>query len=531
MTELIEHRVFGPPGTGKTTYLARQIEQASRSYGVENVLVASFTRAAASELAGRKLPVSENRLGTLHSIAYNALGRPKLAFEPDCIEEWNNEHPHWALSGGGESLDEMSGELEGGTSGDRLFNEYMRLRALRAEIYPLRIQSVHAAWTKFKERHFAIDFTDMIEQAINELSTAPGSPQVGFFDEVQDFSRLELDLVRQWGRRMSRIVIAGDDDQALYYFKGATPDAFLQPEIGIDRIRVLGQSYRLPRVIQQYADQWIHHVRHRQPKNYQCRDCEGEILYSRATYLSPGELIGEILPYIDTDRTVMILASCGYMLTPIIKLLRNKGIPFHNPYRKVAHQWNPLAKRGGVSATERLYSYLIPALERRFWRGTEFKKWTDCVEADVFYRGAKAAINEFWARNEDLMSLDEVYKLIQKEHLDSIYAGDLEWFSKHMLSSKTTMQFPLNIVARRGAGSLMESPKVVVGTIHSVKGGEADCVILFPDISQAASDAWVRSREGRDAVVRTFYVGMTRAREKLVLGKASNGPAVNWRMS
>src|SRR5579885_1884867 len=62
-----EFRIFGPPGTGKTTSLTRQIRRAVDRYGRDSVLVTSFSRAAAAELAGRDLPLSPDRVGTLHS--------------------------------------------------------------------------------------------------------------------------------------------------------------------------------------------------------------------------------------------------------------------------------------------------------------------------------------------------------------------------------------------------------------------------------------------------------------------------------
>lgn len=36
----------------------------------------------------------------------------------------------------------------------------------------------------------------------------------------------------------------------------------------------------------------------------------------------------------------------------------------------------------------------------------------------------------------------------------------------------------------------MEGPKVIVGTIHSVKGSEADDVVLFPNLSQAGEASY-----------------------------------------
>ena len=58
-----EYRLFGPPGTGKTTNLTRQIRRAVDSFGPDSVLVTSFSRAAAAELAGRDLPISARSRG------------------------------------------------------------------------------------------------------------------------------------------------------------------------------------------------------------------------------------------------------------------------------------------------------------------------------------------------------------------------------------------------------------------------------------------------------------------------------------
>ena len=50
-----------------------------------------------------------------------------------------------------------------------------------------------------------------------------------------------------------------------------------------------------------------------------------------------------------------------------------------------------------------------------------------------------------------------------------------------------------------------------------MKGGEADVVYLFPDVSEAGMLEWIADNKRRDSVVRQFYVGMTRAKETLVV--------------
>ena len=49
-----------------------------------------------------------------------------------------------------------------------------------------------------------------------------------------------------------------------------------------------------------------------------------------------------------------------------------------------------------------------------------------------------------------------------------------------------------------------------------MKGGEADVVFVFPDVSTSGAEE-MESTEGRDAAIRLGYVAMTRAREELVL--------------
>jgi hypothetical protein len=91
-----EYRIFGPPGTGKTTNLTRQIRRAVDRYGPASVLVTSFSRSAAAELTGRDLPIEPDRIGTLHSHCYHALGQPVIA--ESCVDEWNRENPRLALT-------------------------------------------------------------------------------------------------------------------------------------------------------------------------------------------------------------------------------------------------------------------------------------------------------------------------------------------------------------------------------------------------------------------------------------------------
>ena len=73
-----------------------------------------------------------------------------------------------------------------------------------------------------------------------------------------------------------------------------------------------------------------------------------------------------------------------------------------------------------------------------------------------------------------------------------------------------------------------EHPGVVVGTIHSVKGGEADVVFLYPDLSRAAQTSYERRGLDRDSILRLFYVGITRARETLYICDSASSMAIRF---
>ena len=109
-------------------------------------------------------------------------------------------------------------------------------------------------------------------------------------------------------------------------------------------------------------------------------------------------------------------------------------------------------------------------------------------------------------------------KMFLETTIQAGLCGDLAWFSHHLQPSlHRAAQYPLAIAMKGGPEKLRETPRLTVGTIHSVKGGEADIVYLFPDLSPAAAKLWIRGHRTQAPIYRQFYVGMTRARETLVL--------------
>lgn len=554
----LEQRVFGPPGTGKTTFLSRQIAIEAERHGAESVLVASFTKAAATELRGRDLPIPEGNVGTLHSLCYRSMGCPTVAETRKGFRQWNDwlsdrinagttpkESSCFAMGEGKRDRDpDDPYEDEHDAAGDEEVNGNVFLKALNfcraKKLEPgsilwdtccarlFNVSSITGSgketigfmnlWKEFKQETGMIDFADMIDHG--RFCDPPNGARVLMFDECQDFSASELSVIRNWEEKSEITILGGDDDQAIYGFRGATPDAFLDPPIPQEQKRILSQSYRLPRAVKSISEDWIRLLSRREPKEFRPRDADGDLeVISNANWHSTSTIIDIIEDEISNGRSVMVLALCSYMIGSaggVIHALRREGIPFHNQYRQKRNDWNPL--RHGA---KRLLSYIKQP--DRLWTWEELDDWIELIDSKKtgLRRGAKKAIHAMSIEPERknlVVGKDDLAVLFNGwESAQRWLTGSTELLLENAMNpeKEKQIQYPIQVLKTRGVKALQETPKCCVGTVHSVKGGQADVVILFSDISGSALEELKSGEEGIDSVRRAFYVGMTRAKEKL----------------
>lgn len=535
-----EYRIFGPPGTGKTTNLARQIKRAVDRFGVTSVLVTSFSKATASELAGRDTPIDPDRIGTLHSHCFHALDKPAIAEVH--VEEWNRKYPTLKITPvsrqvglDGEDAGEDDGHLKNGDGLLQLLNR-CRGTMLEPERWPVAIRDFAAKWMAYKKANRLLDFCDLIEVSLQNVSIAPHRPSVLIVDEAQDLNRLQLSLIRRWSKGGQYLVLAGDDDQTIYAWAGASPDAILDPEIPDDHKVFLRDSIRVPRSVHALSERLIRQVSRRQEKSYRPRPADGEVVrFSQAGYRSPEyRILKTAERHLNQEKQIMFLASCSYMLRPIIAVLRKNGIPFHNPYRKSNGFWNPLRTASRHSAANRLLALLTahPCLGEGDprWRFSDLALWTEWLRRDLVAPSVTEDIAAHHPKQDT--SHEFLESVLHKDALAGLLRslGEnpqalVNWWKDRLAPEfQKRVQFPSEIVALQGPQVLRRPPQIVVGTIHSVKGGQADVVYLFPDLSSAADAQYHQYGPPRDSVIRTFYVGATRARETLYICSAE-GPA------
>jgi superfamily I DNA/RNA helicase len=528
-------RVFGPPGTGKTEHLARWVRGQMPLHGPDSTTIVSFSTTAAQAIAERfendAIRPNPRKVGTLHAQARKAIGGGLVAQDPEVLRDWNSSvTPEMRITPDKrrDGTNAPSAAPNDAATGDDLLAALDMLRStlIDPQDWPVRVRQFADRWTAWKNDAGAVDFCDMLCQAYQRAldgEHAPGRPKFLVSDESQDMTPLEIKLILQWGLHVEQLILGMDDDQAINGWRGGTPDPLLR--LHGDQVTdvVLDQSYRVPEAVRLAAERWIRRVKFRRDKQYKARMQDGQVvvgsLFTVPEDLDDPRLIDRVTRDLDTGDDVMIIATCNYLLTQLISNLRTAGIPFHNPYRPTENLWNPFGTTTDIdslSTARRIYHYL--SLEDRDWTADDIKAWLELIKI----RGARSAsmvanaktIVRGWPSgpvpDQDVMAL-----FTDPDQLDRALGPDSEWLSAHLLQSKKdAAAYPLQVVREHGYQALADTPRVVVGTIHSVKGAGADIVYVAPDISGAAARN-LNDPGGKDEMRRQFYVAMTRARKSL----------------
>lgn len=508
-----DHIVVGPPGCGKTRWISKFVERTAEKYGADRCLVVSLTRAAAKEAAGR-VALSKNCVGTLHSHCFRALGQPKMV-DGKAINAWNEEHPDWELSGGARSGDDDAPDVPSveDTAGDKLLAEVERSRHMMIPM-PARAARFAEAWEDHKAQANLIDFTDMIERSYREVPLPPNSPSTIMVDEAQDLSTLELALLRRWSAHVEHFALVGDPNQSIYHWRHASDELSRSTPT-----MVLGQSYRVPRAVQEAAVRLARRSSTYLDAEYRPRDEVGSVTRLNIAHQDADRILEGA---IRLNGDVMVLASCGYMLHPLIHALRSRGIPYHNPFRADS-TWNPLMrgterKRTIVDRVEAWFTMC------GFMSGDDVipQPWQVQLVAKMLLRSgvlstAEERISQMPVSPELREMLHVCKSQFTVEAQQAMGAYDLEWLVKNSKATvRRALEYPIRVLNKYGMDGLTSKPEIIIGTIHSVKGGEADHVILAPDLSvRGYADFRRPGWAHQDGVLRMFYVGMTRAKKSL----------------
>lgn len=216
-------------------------------------------------------------------------------------------------------------------------------------------------------------------------------------------------------------------------------------------VRILDQSWRLPDKILEFSKGISSQIEHRAIKDYKGTGSDGCVIHVNSTKEVP----------INHDETYLFLSRNNKFLKDVEKDLMLR----HEVYR--------LKDKCSISPSE--------------------------VKAINLYEKV---------RKERIMSDVEQYDLLPylKKQIDL----SKPWFEAFNWPSEKC-DYIRDLVASH---TKVDEPKIKVSTIHAVKGGEADNVVVLSDISKSVKSNIERNP---DSEHRVFYVGCTRAKKKLYI--------------
>ena len=482
--------ILGPPGTGKTTKLLNLTEDYLKD-GVapHKIGYLAFTKKAANEALERasdRFDLDEDDLTffrTIHSLCYHWLGLKTADIMARAHYKEFSKLMGEPLNG---QLSKEEGAVFGLSKGDQMLfmeniarNKKVSIRE-QWEQANLDIPWNHVNWfctglNKFKEERFLKDYTDMLYLFLKEDSKP--SLDVLIVDEAQDLSKLQWDCIKKLAEGVDNVHIAGDDDQAIYQWAGADVETFIQLE---GNVTVLENSYRIPKKVHEVAQGILNRipVENRRVKSWTPRSVEGEIMiHTSHEHLdfSKGEWL--------------VLARNGYILNRVEKFLQQIGFIYaRNNVLSVKQElldaignWELLRKNRKVSASKIRDIYFFMSVGNGVARG--HKKLPGVGEDELL------SIEDL--KEKHGLLTDSIWH----EALDRVGATQREY-----------------LIACLRRGERVSNPRIRLSTIHAAKGGEADNVVVFTDISVKT---WNELYSRPDGENRAFYVAVTRTRKNL----------------
>ncbi|WP_114577448.1 UvrD-helicase domain-containing protein [Saliphagus sp. LR7] len=570
-TETQVTRLFGGPGSGKTTALLDHVEEVLEPEGVtfRDILVVSYTRAAAQEIRERlaeRLDESPRALQgnvcTMHAKAYDLLDLSR----GDVVGE--SEKEAFCEEFGLEYEDEYSGAgrrtARSTTIGNKVIATSQWLQRTRREVedwhdvpfqwdveevrlppeidpnaqegnkytptWPsdddrIDVPEAIRGWRSYKGREGKIGFADMLER-VKQRSLIPSVDYL-VIDEFQDITTLQYDVYEEWKPHVEQVFIAGDDDQVVYSWQGADPALLLDEEVDEDII--LPNSYRLPSNVLNTVNREIRHIDHRQDKDLEPRKEGGAVEGHRnASMLDVVRMVRRTLA--EGDGTIMVLFRARYQMFQFIDEFITEGVPF-------------TALTDQRMWTDRLSQY-VSAVEKvedgEDVNGLEARRLADMLMESAFGTNDRDALFDTIDDREEAAGVEDLTDLSIPAEVITDHAPFMPGpnSASDMVRKVTSFQ-KKSIKSYFAVGSYkgMDTDRVRVGTIHSAKGREADHVLVGTDLTEKVVEQMVATVDDPTAVEgveeftkttspvpvltdnerRVFYVGMSRARERLVL--------------
>lgn len=527
--------VLAGAGTGKTRAITYRIAHgvAVGAYQPTQVLAVTFTSRAAGEMRSRlkDLGVHGAQARTFHSAALRQL----RYFWPTAIGGGLPEIQPWkaglvataarrlGMPSDKAVVRDLAAEVEWAKVSMILPEDYAQAAqaAGRTDVgglEPAAVARVLEAYEEAKTERGVIDFEDVLLLLVGILldrediaSQVRGQYKHFVVDEYQDVSPLQQRLLDLWLGNRRQLCVVGDVSQTIYSFTGATPrflTDFAQRYDGARTVR-LSRDYRSTPQVVSLANRVLSRSR---------RGGGRLALPAGAVELVAQRPSGPAVRYESYDDDV---AEAAGVVTQVQRL-RASGVPLSEI--AVLYRTNSQSEAVESALSEAGIGYLVRGGERFFER-PEVKRAMVVLRAAA--RTERASLTGDLGQDARMVLSREGWN---EEPPSARGAVRERWDSLNAI-----VELADDLAKQRGAdldGLVTELQEradsqnaptvegVTLSSLHAAKGLEWDAVLLI-----GASEGLlpISLAEGPDAIEeerRLLYVGVTRAREHLVISYA-----------
>lgn len=516
----------------------------------DEITAVTFTNQAAAEMRrrlearlGGKRAVSRMHIGTFHALCLELLGEVRLLGQSEALETAREVLRAQGSRGSARDLLQAVSRVKNGVP-----LESAGLDGGLYEAYAARLRELGA-----------LDFDDLLTEALKLDVTGRRCFHHLLVDEFQDINDAQYALVCAWSRGGKSLFVIGDPDQSIYGFRGAAGQCFQRlgedlpqlreirltdnyrstPEVLEAALPVIEKNPGGPRAIRPFRGSGM------AVRLVRTGDDFGEGIFIAKEI---GRMTGGVdmldAQALDHERPVRafsdiaVLCRTRRQLDLIERCLRHDDIPcvVHgrdsfleaDEVRGALAFLRSLLEPGDAAALETALRLLwdCPAdliqKARDIWERKDTLDWTALREAVRGYGPLKAWLDraEEWA---PLAGGEKPWRLV--EHWEDQYGStpplerlrNTAVFHGSLAELWNALALGQEIDVSRAAGKGWESGAVRLMTLHASKGLE------FPAVFVAGVKKGTLPLESQEHPAdmgeerRLLYVGMTRAREELIL--------------
>ncbi len=567
------------PGSGKTTVLVTRLGHMVYCAGIapERILTLTYTVAAAGDMAARFCSCFGSGLGgrmefrTINGVCARVIqyygrliGKPpfSLASERDSLVPILSALCH-KIQG--------SYVSEGDLKGIRTMITYIKNMMLPEEGIKkleekggIKISQIYKEYCSALRQQGLMDYDDQMVYACAILRKSPETLQ--YFqdrysyicvDEAQDTSKIQYEIIRLLAGKRDNLFMVGDEDQSIYGFRAAYPQAMLafgQDHPGA-KILLMEENFRSCGRIVTAADRFIQKNTLRHPKHMRAARDEGAGIKTIGLKGRSGQYQYLEKAAQNCQVQTAVLYRENESVLPLVDLLERQGIPYRIPNRELAFFNHRIVQdiRNIISFAEnpgdtdlflQIYYKISTYISRQDALcicGIAREKNMAGLEAAIgsgqlpyqtvnACKGIAAQLKRLLLERADLAVNRILQNMGYGDYLERMEISSSKLFVLRAIARKEPS--PVLFVKRlEELQKIMKEKKdkeeclFTLSTIHASKGLEYDSVYLldivdgiFPErvpgnpgaMKQEEADAYEEER-------RLFYVAVTRAKNKLFL--------------